>query len=654
MIYSSQKTIQMTKNKTAVTHAPHQLLPGDVIRKGSKQVLHEGSEALKALYEQHSECSGVSFSLFHDEKDRNILLSSEQSGVFYPIYQEGGKKTEERTLAIQLADLIKITTLPVIVKLLHGWVPMIQCDFTGTLYLFDMDLEDTVVASTFVREIVVSLEIPLESDIKFQVANTNVQLKSSPEWTSALRHCKANAPNFTKAMKVIRPQGSVDIDESSLGDRESPYNNLSEVKTDNSQQPSSITMVKEAWKNDLEHLRMLQSSLGGGDSSYNNLSEVKTDNSHQPSSITMVKEAWRNDPVQLRKPQSDLLSRSFRLPSVNSLSRRVGVYASDQSFNMDIMLRRKQRKNAIRIGKSGQLRPNTTPQTLPRTAGHTRNPLPCRISSPEEGDSSYEDNTNCDTVYNTIHVISKDDYSLDLSAIQISAKGGRPVDTQPDSYINLPIKESRVPPGLPSISTRGNYDGTNHEVARSPSRLRSSVFHLVQGSEGIITISPRTFREETQDEGYGESDTEDGNTPLFLFHGSIENQDHEYVTPSELASESDVDENTDYKFPFHPQESYRPPLPPRPKQLLTNAEYGCYNREMLIDELKKAIPISTTEELALKSLNMAEFTSLLWHPKEEIENLLVSLVPNIGALNLKNIAMYFLSKRSRVRILTEI
>ncbi|KAK0063139.1 mucin-17 [Biomphalaria pfeifferi] len=583
------KAYFMTCRNKTYKHTPHQLLTGDIIRKGNNQILKEGSQALEALYQQHIECRGVTFALFHDEKDRSVLLRTQQNGVFYPIYQEGVAMTEERTLAMQFADLIMFYPPPVMVKLLHGWVPATQCGFTGTLYLINKDVETTVVASTFIRENVVSLEIPLESDIKFKVAKTSTELKSSRHWGKAFRHCLANAPSYTKAIKVIGPESSVDIDEGSL---------------------------------DVEDC---------------NLPEEQASNRQKISSYTMMKQGSKFEPVQLRKPQSDPVSRPSRLSTVSYLSRRVGVYAMDQSFsNRNLTIRRMARKNAFKLGKMKQQLPVTQP--FPKTSKYILNPIPCKTPA-ETNCSTMDENTNPKTFYNATNVISIDDHSSDSNTVAVSATIGRPV--YPNESGNQYPSDNRNPVNFPEPGSRSETSSNSYEEIDSvkvnpQQKRRSAVFHLLQGKEGIITISPRTYMDEIQDEGYGESDTDDSNTNLFLFHGSIQSQeDNDYITPSDSLSVSD---DYDILVPY-------PPLP---------FGRGCYNREMLIEELKKSIPINTTVELALNSLTMAEFTTLLWHPMEEMDKLLMALIPKVGELNLQHIVLYFQSVRTKVRILTEL
>ncbi|KAH9489121.1 hypothetical protein Btru_042259 [Bulinus truncatus] len=458
------------------------------------------------------------------------------------------------------------------VKLLHGWVPAIECGFTGTLLLRDVAPEETIVASTFYREVAVSLEIPLESDVKFQVAILNDTILSSEQWVNALRHCKANAPNYTKAMKVIGPEGSVDIDDSDLDIR-------------------SCGLQPEDPRPGIAGPAQL------------------------PSPRTPERDLPDNDTVQLRRTLPGTTSGQYQ---VKHLSKRVGVYAMNHSYNTrELTVKRKARKNAFREGRMGRQRPKTTPETLPRY-GNANGP---KYMPPYPGNNTEEE------------------------AISIPGVIGAPVQhfwNRSTEYANVDDDPLYTPRHFP-----GGYEELDSDGPCPPRRTRSCVCHLIQQDDGgIFAVSPFTRNEEVQDEGYWASDTEDGRSTLFLFHGSIQSED-DYIHP--------VD-GTHVNPPLSPDPGFRPQLPPRrprPRAPLANAEFGCYNRQMLIEELKKATPVSATEELALKSLTMLDISMLLSGPTDDLENMLLSLAPKISPQNVKNITLFFKTFRGKVGILTE-
>ncbi|CAL1539917.1 unnamed protein product [Lymnaea stagnalis] len=651
----------LLRSNNTVKNIPHQILPGDVLRKANNQIFQEdgslyaspkpdtksGTSTLTRRGAFREKSKVQPYLMYHDEKDRAILLKAQQRGIFYVIGQDG-QCGDEDTVALQLKDIITQYTFPLVVKLLHGLVPAVSCGFTGTILLTDIDMEETVVASTLLKNRNTSLEIPLGSDMLFQVAENSTELTTSEAWKYALAHCHSLAPIYTRAIKVIDFSGSIDEDESEFDAIVSEEAVLRKEKCSNSTTATSLPQ-----------------------------------------------EPTNEESVQIR-PKSDISARRSRISTVYDLSRRVGVYALDYSINpRHLSRRRRLRANAFKGGTLGQQRVDSGVD------------LGCMAVSPGPGASDLPQPVT--TVFpehsNAIvgHDASGRSYTKEIS---IPCVAGRPCDSSPT------IGSERDSVEYTDINATAIYSGLSGNA--SP-----RFCHLFLHGDRFVTVRHGRSTDETNfDEGYSGADRNSATVPLYLFHGSLSSTD-DNAAPGWESSESqdekiyeDLDEviaqcsntssndrsnveittrarlNATNSTGVYPQQdsvtddtpsaasslkptgSYRPPLPERkPRAVVTPTPVfsppidlsssssapqsisGCYNREQLIHELKKEKGIDSAVELALRSLTMAEFTGLLYHDHGMVAHL-NSILPKLEPPDLKRIANSIRSVREKIQLLT--
>ncbi|CAL1539918.1 unnamed protein product [Lymnaea stagnalis] len=687
----------------SVRHIPHQVLPGDILRKAGNHVFHGGLSALAKFTtgeERHvgtlfscgtpgDENEPQSFFMYHDEKDRSILLNSKQRGLFYVIAQDGAVSDEE-TVAVQIKDIIRRHKLPLIVKLLHGLVPAVSCGFTGTFLLTNADVEDTVVASTMFKTHLTSLEFPLNSDILFQVAEHTTELTTSEAWTNAVGHCQSRAPIYNKAIKVIADSDTSDGVENGSDPRHKAHE---------------------------EH---------GGEMRDMTPEISKPGQPEQPHS---------EDTVQMR-PRSQGSARRSRDSNVSDISKRVGVYAMDFSINpRDLSQRRKiMRTKAFQGGEFGQQQVDSgifsettsaTSSTAERTSSATSSfgdrPLSTHSAAGLQPEDLRTGHSPLSNLTNTLVEETDSLTSNGSSEIPIVCTPGRPTSSNPsqadseikvarDKHLVVSEEGEMVSTGFNlSVSSESPLDDVSHN-GNSYNQLQQDgssmhVYNVFKHQDRFVSIGPVSYHDEANlNERSSSNATDTAFMPFYLFHGSLSSTD-DYITP---ASDSDdgyqelddveyrvsEDRSTPHPDPgsampssTHDQEessqnpsqnrlpsnplnrkvSIPPTLPKRPEASLSSVfspqwnngfrrcvaqnSSGCYNRDLLIEELRKEIAIDSAMELAFRGLTLAEFTTLLY--EDEIMDVhLTALLPKLGRLDLRKVALCLRSMRGKITLLT--
>ncbi|KAK7484047.1 hypothetical protein BaRGS_00024659, partial [Batillaria attramentaria] len=180
---------------------PRLLYPGDVLRMGT---LYSAETTVKVKSGPFRGKKTVKkeekFLMCTDEQDREVYLPVEKSGMFYVLTIEG--QVTPKIPILRMPDICARFRFPCVVKLLYGRVPPTPCSFTGTLLLQESQIEASVIGCTMLNLRNILLDIPIDSDLRFFIAQNTMDLLSSKAYKSALRLCQDKTATYMRNMKV--------------------------------------------------------------------------------------------------------------------------------------------------------------------------------------------------------------------------------------------------------------------------------------------------------------------------------------------------------------------------------------------------------------------------------------------------------------------
>ncbi|CAL1531150.1 unnamed protein product [Lymnaea stagnalis] len=208
--------IMMDGNKGKEKPIRCQILPGEVLRKGGNYIAQHGKDEKKKKKKKYKvePPQGDLYLKCYDEHDREIFVHAKQECLIFIVSQSNGAV---KTPILQMTSIISSYKFPLLVKLVYGRVPSIPCAFTGTLLLTDSGMSHTVVASTLFNVNNINLEIPLGSDMLFQVAQDTPGLRVSKAYEIALQACEMNVTSYMKNIKVIVGDPQLEHDHTETG-----------------------------------------------------------------------------------------------------------------------------------------------------------------------------------------------------------------------------------------------------------------------------------------------------------------------------------------------------------------------------------------------------------------------------------------------------
>lgn len=170
------------------------------------------------------------FLLCTDENDRDVYLPVEKRGVFYVLTMEG--QGMPKIPILRMPDIIARSRFPCIVKLIYGRVPPTPCSFTGTLLLQDSYMETSVIACTMFNVKNIFVDVPIDTDLRFFLAENTREVVGSQAYRSAARLCHEKASTYMRNMKVAYYVENNDRD-GAEGD--APREQLSQMKVSSSE-----------------------------------------------------------------------------------------------------------------------------------------------------------------------------------------------------------------------------------------------------------------------------------------------------------------------------------------------------------------------------------------------------------------------------------
>ncbi|BFZ00131.1 hypothetical protein BsWGS_03170 [Bradybaena similaris] len=188
-----------TDERGRLKTTPFSVLPGTVLRKAG--LFREEAPVTKEKQKKKKgqDVPQREFLKCFDEQDREMLIHTRQTGVFYIVSKEEAPTSPQ---ILQMKDILRYK-LPLIVKLIYGRVPTTPCAFSQVLLLTDHGVSRTLVVSTLQCYRNINVEIPLGVDLKFRVARNTPELLSSAAYVRALQMCKEQAPSYIRDMKVV-------------------------------------------------------------------------------------------------------------------------------------------------------------------------------------------------------------------------------------------------------------------------------------------------------------------------------------------------------------------------------------------------------------------------------------------------------------------
>lgn len=131
-----------------------------------------------------------------DSNDREVIVSTSEKGQFYPVSVSGQR------LVMQLADINRLVGLPCKVQLLYGRTPNVPCLCTGWFSLHSISSENIAIASTMLNRRNLLIELELDTDLKFEVADEIMENCGNDEYDRTLAFYKDSVDEFSRSIKV--------------------------------------------------------------------------------------------------------------------------------------------------------------------------------------------------------------------------------------------------------------------------------------------------------------------------------------------------------------------------------------------------------------------------------------------------------------------
>ncbi|KAL8622470.1 hypothetical protein ACOMHN_034135 [Nucella lapillus] len=177
------------------------LYPGDVLRMGKLYVGETVVKVKKPLFGgKKTVTREEKYLLCTDDTDRDVYLPVESRGTFYLLTTEGNGSP--RIPIMRMKNICTHFRFPRVIKLVYGRVPATPCSFTGTLVLRDSQIESSVIGCTMLNLRNILLDLPVDTDLRFFVARSTLDLLSSQAYKNGKALCQDKATTYMKNMKV--------------------------------------------------------------------------------------------------------------------------------------------------------------------------------------------------------------------------------------------------------------------------------------------------------------------------------------------------------------------------------------------------------------------------------------------------------------------
>ncbi|PVD23364.1 hypothetical protein C0Q70_16632 [Pomacea canaliculata] len=220
-----------TSNGGACKPLPRTLYPGDVLKMGTLYAAETTVKVKSGPFRgKKTVKKEEKFLLCTDENDRDVYLPVEKRGVFYVLTMEG--QGMPKIPILRMPDIIARSRFPCIVKLIYGRVPPTPCSFTGTLLLQDSYMETSVIACTMFNVKNIFVDVPIDTDLRFFLAENTREVVGSQAYRSAARLCHEKASTYMRNMKVAYYVENNDRD---VAEGDAPREQLSQMKVSSSE-----------------------------------------------------------------------------------------------------------------------------------------------------------------------------------------------------------------------------------------------------------------------------------------------------------------------------------------------------------------------------------------------------------------------------------